>query len=71
MTIEPQRPENETNTSIATIGEETVALTRRHSDITKRLTRKQTARRIDALMAMTASSSVVKNADKAADEAAV
>ena len=71
MTTEPHRPEINTATSTASIGEETVALARRHSEITKRLTRKQTARRIDALRAMSASNSAVKNVDKADQETAV
>ena len=50
MTTEQQRPENESATS--KLGEETVALARRHSEITKRLTRKQTERRIDELEAL-------------------
>ena len=71
MTTEPQHPDIDFATSTATIGEETVALARRHSEITKRLTRKQTIRRIDALKALKSSNSVDKNAEKAADAAAV
>ena len=71
MTTEPQRPDYDFATSTATIGEETVALARRHSEITKRLTRKQTVRRIEALKALNASNSADKNAEKAADAAAV
>jgi len=52
VTTEPKRPEIEFPTSAAIVGEETVALARRHSEITKRLTRKQTVRRINALKAM-------------------
>lgn len=52
MTTQPQRPEIDFAASTDTISEETVALTRRHSEITKRLTRKQTIRRIDALKAL-------------------
>lgn len=57
MTIEPQRPENHFPTTAATVGEETVALTRRHSEITKRRTRKQTVRRINALKAIASTNS--------------
>lgn len=52
MTTEPKSPEFDSAASATMVGEETVALTRRHSAITKRLTRKQTIRRIDALKAM-------------------
>lgn len=52
MINEPQQPENDMASNAATVGRETVATARRHSEITKRLTRKQTVRRIDALKAM-------------------
>lgn len=64
MTTEPQRPENESTASATTgavVSRETVALARRHSEITKRQTRKLTDRRIDALKAL-----VAKDATEAA-----
>ena len=60
VTTEPQNPETELATAAATVaivGRETVALARRHSEITKRLTRKLTVRRIAALKALVAKDS--------------
>lgn len=57
MTTEPQQPETELAATVAVVGRETVALARRHSEITKRLTRKLTVRRIAALKALVAKDS--------------
>ena len=57
VTTEPQQPETELAATVAVVGRETVALARRHSEITKRLTRKLTVRRIAALKALVAKDS--------------